>query len=633
MALRKMTADEFVQKLAGFTRERDKRFAFFLGAGCSVGSGIADAGYLVRDNWLPRLRDRRARHRSDMEKWAAEQFPRYSAGKAAAYYGAVMEELFPFAEERQRELEDLCKGCFPGFGYAVVASLMAIEDGCFNVALTTNFDDLIADALYLFTKSRPLVIPHESLAAYIRPTRTRPLVVKLHGDHRLSPQNTTGETAKLKRGIERQVRALLHDRGLIFMGYGGNDRGILRMLKALPREEALPLGVYWVSAGQPPRRFARWLESRGAFWVQIEDFDELMVLIKDVCDLPHPDRRRFEKVFDRYAETYQKISGRIESIPDTRPEAPTLKKAAKRVEESFPDWWAVELAASRVGKTNPKEAERVYEEGLERFPNSANLVGNYAVFLEDVRKDHDKAEEMYRRALEADPNHANNLGNYAFFLENVRKDYDKAEETYRRALEADPNHANHLGNYAVFLENVRKDYYEAEEMYRRALQADPNHANNLNNYAAFLEDVPNDYDKAEEMYRRALKTEPNGGSILGNYAGFLLARGRQDEGLPLLERVLGMADLTERADLAPECWFYAFAHRPAEERPDALANLKRFLVAGGRSRNWDLSRNVERARQDGHPDVEWLEKVAQVINEKADISILDEWDKWREIQV
>ena len=96
----------------------------------------------------------------------------------------------------KREIERLCDGRFPAFGYAVLASLMAMDGGRFNIVLTTNFDDLVADALYLFTAARPLVIHHESLANFIRPTRTRPLVVKLHGDHRLSPQNTFEETVE-----------------------------------------------------------------------------------------------------------------------------------------------------------------------------------------------------------------------------------------------------------------------------------------------------------------------------------------------------------------------------------------------------------------------------------------------------
>ena len=240
-----------------------------------------------------------------------------------------------------------------------------------------------------------------------------------------------------------------------------------------------------------------------------------------------------------------------------------MKEAAKRVEESFPDWWAVELAARRVREKEPEQAERIYRKGLKRFPKSAQLLGNYAVFLADVRKRYKRAGELYRRAIDADPQHANNLCNYA----------------------------------------------------------------------VFLQEVPKDYEQAEEMYHRAMKVEPNNANFLGNYAGFLLFKGRRKEGLPLLAKVLGLRDLEEHPGLAAECWFYAFAHRPAGpayQRLEALRILKRVLVAGDRSPWWDFSQNIERARQEGHPDVEWLEKLAAVINGEADISILDGWEKWRD---
>jgi tetratricopeptide (TPR) repeat protein len=58
---------------------------------------------------------------------------------------------------------------------------------------------------------------------------------------------------------------------------------------------------------------------------------------------------------------------------------------------------------------------------------------------------------MYKRALEKEPDHANILVNYAIFLKNIRKDYDRAEEMYKRALEKEPDRAYILGNYAGFL--------------------------------------------------------------------------------------------------------------------------------------------------------------------------------------
>jgi len=591
--LKKIGAEEFARRLKTTSGQSDRPFALFLGAGCSVSSGIPAAGQLVQRDWLPRLRDVCAPERKDLEAWAKEELPRYDPQQPSASYGEVMARLFFSPEERQREIENLCDGKFPGFGYAVLSSLVARDGGHFNVVLTTNFDDLMADSLYLFSKARPLVIHHQSLSGFIRPTRTRPLVVKLHGDHRLAPQNTVDETKNLDQDMEKQVRSLLHDRGLVFMGYGGNDAGIRKMLEAVPGE-GLPLGVFWVSQKEPQGVIRPWLETRNAIWVEKGDFDELMLLVRDTLELPHPDRARFDDVFRKYKDTYDVLSARIMKLPDTTGDAPAMKSAVKRADESFPGWWAVEQAAARLRESDPDKADLTYTKGLEQFPDSAPLLGNYAVFLQNVRKDNDKAEEHYRRALAADPNSVPLLGNYALFLKNIRKDYDKAEELYRRALAADPNHAGYLSNYANFLWQVRKDHDKAEELYRQSLAVDANHANTL-----------------------------------GNYAGFLLGRGRNEEGLSALDKAFLQGPL-DTPGLAAECWFYAFAHRPAAERDEALRNLKQVLESGGRSPNWNLDANIAKAREEGHPDALWLEKLAAVITGGADIASLEGWPRWKQ---
>ncbi len=661
--LRKMSAEEFARRVKMITLGTDKRFAIFLGAGCSVSSGIPAAGALVKDHWLPNLRAICEPDCKDLDKWAERKFKDYDPKNPATLYGAVMEELFINPDARQNEIENLCDGKFPGFGYAVLASLVAMEDGHFNVVLTTNFDDLMADALYLFSQTRPLVIHHESLASYIRPTRTRPLIVKLHGDNRLSPQNTAEETQTLKDNIENKVRSVLHDRGLIFMGYGGNDVGVKKMLEAVPRE-GFPLGVFWVSGTEPEGIIRPWLESRKATWIERSDFDEMMLLMRNTFDLPHPNRARFDDVFGKYKDTYDIISARIDKLPSTAPDASALKNAIERADKSFRDHWAVVKRAQLLENTNPDQANAIYLKGLKQFPNSAPLYGSYAIFLCDFRKNYDEAEKYFKLALEANPNSAQVISNYAkflyefrqnydgaekyfkrvltiepkeaiylcnyaTFLSNGRMDYDKAEEYYRRALEADPNYALLLGNYAVFLSVIRKNYDGAEEYYKRALEADPDNTDNLGYYANFLKNVRKDYEGAENYYKRTLAANPKNANDLGNYAGFILAMGRGKEGLPMLERLLTVINASEMPSLATECWFYAFAHRPIKGRDEALRNLKKALVAGSRSPNWDLASNIAQAKKEGHPDALWLEKLAAVISEGADIKTLEAWPKWQ----
>ncbi|HNO08098.1 MAG TPA: tetratricopeptide repeat protein, partial [Methanoregulaceae archaeon] len=76
---------------------------------------------------------------------------------------------------------------------------------------------------------------------------------------------------------------------------------------------------------------------------------------------------------------------------------------------------------------------------MKKFPQSAELAGNFANFLADQRHDYDEAERYYRKALELDPSHAAHTGNFANFLASQRHDYDKAEHYYRKALELGPN--------------------------------------------------------------------------------------------------------------------------------------------------------------------------------------------------
>jgi hypothetical protein len=342
--LRSVTPVEFARRLRQLADQPDNRYAFFLGAGCSIASGIPSAAELVRDHWLPQLRDLRAPDRHDLDTWVKEQFPDYDPKDPALHYGAVVEKLFLHPGEAQREVERLCAGPFPSFGYVALACLMALgagelaptpkggasqrlhEDphahtaagggGAFNVVLTTNFDDLVQDALYLFTKTRPLVVGHEALAHFIRPTRTRPLVVKLHGDQRLAPRNTSEETRKLEEDMETQVRVLLHDRGLIFMGYGGHDESVKTMLKHLP-PEALPLGVYWASDVPPPAELTDWFKARDAIWVKGGgDFDELMLLVCDAFEIEMPTRATFDAMYTRYREGYEKLAARVKDRSD-----------------------------------------------------------------------------------------------------------------------------------------------------------------------------------------------------------------------------------------------------------------------------------------------------------------------------
>lgn len=554
----------------------------FLGAGCSVSSGIPAAAELVQNDWLPKLRDLRSPSEQDVVSWAAAQFESYTEDTAAAYYGRVLEELFLTPVDRQREIERLCDGRLPGFGYGVLAQLVALPGGPFNVVLTTNFDDLAADALYLFTDRRPLVIAHERLFTYIRASRTRPLIIKLHGDHRLEPHNTPSETATLD-GVSEML-PVLHDRGLVFLGYGGHDTGVLKILQSLP-SEALPHGVYWVAPHEPPGEMAEWLNRRGGVFVHSRDFDELMLLVHHDFGFAPPSRAKIDSVFDNYEQTFVGLAQQLKTVANATSQDPGISEAITAVSKSFPDWHAVHVEASTYRQSDPERAKGIYKRGMAAFPQSFELAGNYANMLAALGRS-DEAIQEYRNAIKLNPSAAKNWSNLglelwrthdlngarqafqqgetlneddpeilntlAFFADKQDNDTDKAEELYRQALAIAPYRSDIRARFASLLAERRQDMAAADEQYREAIAllrtgrrrdhavglAEPGV---LTEYAMFLWKQRQELDRAESMFRRAVAADDTNPYSNALFAQFLIEFGRGGEGREYIERAVELA--------------------------------------------------------------------------------------------
>ena len=558
--IRPMSALEFVKRLKASCIREDEKYAFFLGAGCSVSSGIPVCSTLIEKDWLPKLFEIENYGDVNYKDWYETQKEKYDSENAADIYGNVISRLFKTPQQRQNEIERICKGTLPGFGYGVLSMLVSSQREKFNVITTTNFDSLVSDAMFLFTNYHPLVISHESLADFIRPTTSKPIIIKLHHDAKLAPCNTSAEVGKIAPEMQEKFQSLMYDRGLIFIGYGGNDEGIYQMLNQLP-QIALPYGVYWINGEEPNSIIRPWLEKRNAFWINQLDFDEFMLIIKDEFDLPDPDRKHIDQVFNNYYEKLNTLSRSIESRDPNAEATKLLDKALRNSIEGITDPYGFHLKAESVMKKDPDLADQIYRAGLDKYPESIVVNGNYANFLTDIKKDYDRAEEFYKRAVELDPDYAITIGNYASFLYDIRKDHDRAEEFYKRALELDPKDANQTGNYA----------------------------------------------------------------------GNLLSIGNKDIGREYLSRAIKFAsEMNFPTDLFVEIYFYAFVHWEERERVKALRELKKYLIQGLRSNFFLVTLNAEVTKKEDYPDSDWIEKLARVIREQEDISVLDDWPAWRE---
>jgi protein O-mannosyl-transferase len=515
--LTEISIERFARKFKYRLSHDKHKFAFFLGAGCSISSKIPGSKELVL-KWIKTLYEEETgndigSNEGHFKNWLTVKYPEYTEENASSYYGIVIKDLFPHKAERRAEFEKLIKNKDPAFGYGVLAQLVGNSDYseyC-NIIFTTNFDDLVADALYIYSRRKPLVIAHESLTGFIRITSKTPIVIKLHGDVFLEIENTVDEIKEIPESLKNKLDDILKETGIVFIGYGGNDEGILKILDGLSKDH-LKNGIYWINNNLPDNpKFCEWLIERGAIWVRIESFDKLMLHLFKEFKLKSPDRNRFDDLLRNYFETLKRLDAGLSSEKE--------KQIVKEVTKD--SWWKFALEAEKFEKTDYKKADEIFQEGLTVFPNSGMLACYYAIFLKDNRKDYEKAETYYKKALELDPTSAEITSNYAIFLKNIRKDYDKAETYYKKSLVLDSTAASINANYAIFLKDIRKDYERAETYCKKALEIDPTNAEINGLHAIFLMEIRKDYEKAETYYKKALDLDPTSADIAGNYAIFL----------------------------------------------------------------------------------------------------------------
>lgn len=225
----------------------------------------------------------------------------------------------------------------------------------------------------------------------------------------------------------------------------------------------------------------------------------------------------------------------------------------------------------------------------------------------------DLRSSVYSSLMKEHPEDPRVLRSYANFVFLVNEDYDFSEKLHRKAIEIAPNRIDWIGDLAIFLELVKKNHEDAEIYYRRAVEADPNPTIILRNFIDFLVSVRGNYEEAERYLRRAVEADPNDAYSLANLAGLLFARDSLPEAESFWQRALAVAD-TGPPGISLKLSFYAYAHLP-DRREEALREVTARLERGERSPNFDLSRNVEAARRQGHPMPDLVAELARRIGE------------------
>jgi len=531
-----MGDDRLVITEAGFlteflnqhTQRTERPFCFILGAGVSRSSGILTGGELA-NVWLRELYEAENFDGLSLDEWATAErlgIKGFNLAHLATFYPQLYQRKYVDNDQSGFAfLESQMEGKEPSYGYSVLSYLLS--ETLHRVVITTNFDNLVADALSIHSSRFPLVIGHDALAQYATVELRRPLIAKIHGTLGFSPKSHLDDISYLPEGWCVALRRVLDRYTPIVIGYEGNDGSLMGFLKSLPAD--IPDRVFWCVYAPDARgvdclklvsqEVRDYVQSRRGRFVPMGGFDELMakLLTKlgekgSIPDLYENLKERARKREQSYDEQQRKLfqaAVRSDSSEKGKREPPTqaksdpaLGEAVSEIAESRKDkpWWVWAGEADDAPDLATKDS--IYRRALEALPNNATLLRSYALFLEADVNDFDKAETLYQRSLKQDPNNETTLSFYADFLEKIRGSHDRAEEYYQLALNADPTYDYALTRYAEFLNKVRKNLDKAEELYVHALEKEPTDKRILRLYEIFLRKVRGNSEKADEIKRR-----------------------------------------------------------------------------------------------------------------------------------
>jgi Tfp pilus assembly protein PilF len=619
---------------------KDRQFAFILGAGASFTSGIP-TGRDLAQRWLKDLHSRECFDGRSLQDWIANcgiGEGKLSLQTAADHYPQIFARRFDGdSEAGYAELETAMEGKSPSLGYSLLAEI--IQHTRHKVVVTTNFDNLVVDALAMHAHQSPLVVAHESLAGFVRPQLRRPLVAKIHRDLFLHPINDPAGVSSMEQGWKTALKKLFQYFTPIVVGYGGNDGSLMNMLGGLEAGDIAGRMVWCFREGSPPPAMARnVLHKHKGLLVKIAGFDEFMLQLAaklvanfDVGDIAERTAKLGQQRAERYREQAKKL---LESSARGSVEAKKAGAVLSESVKSSSSWWAWEMRAQAA--SDLAERKRIYEDGMKQFPRSAELACNCADFLADQCGDYDGAQAMYEKALELRPEDAIFAGNYASFLGFQRVDEELAEAMFKKSLALDPESPRVISTYARFLSSRHADDDEAERLYKKALALDPEDVTAANSYADFLVNRRGDFAAAEAMYKRGLEMAPLDTDNMANYASALLIRGdeaSEREIATLIERAVEVSRPKVEQSVAEGLLYLSLLNETNGAHPDAMRRLKGALQIGYARALWDFSQLFD-AVLPRIPELrrELYVAVGEAILNNARLQQLETMPAWRKLK-
>jgi tetratricopeptide (TPR) repeat protein len=388
-----------------------REFTLFLGAGASWSSGIPVGSDMIKE-WRTMACGDMAPSGADPEKWCENQG---WYGKDDEY-SVLFEMLFPNERARQNYVTEKIEHKAPTWCYLYLADV--INDGKINVVFTTNFDDLVNEALTRYLGYNAVVCAADSEAESISLITSRAKIIKLHGDYLFKKlKNTKEELKELDPNMQQKFVQFGKECGMVVIGYAGRDESVMSVLESLLQDSAsFPNGVYWgvrppvkdvasrvqELATKYPRRFKLF---------ECSDFDLFMSNLHKTLDLNLPNT-----VLQPYEALRESFTPLINVGAQHREDPVMMQHIAKLEQELGRSWAQADRGEFDLLEAQMALGKRDYEKAIElastfcqKKPEDANGLTTWADAL--AMKGEEKqspdalneAAEKWKEAIRVDP--------------------------------------------------------------------------------------------------------------------------------------------------------------------------------------------------------------------------------------
>jgi tetratricopeptide (TPR) repeat protein len=448
-----------------------------------------------------------------------------------SYYSFWFDITLPSPRERQQLIEKIIDGKEPSAAYFLLAC--AVQKDIFRTFFTTNFDDLINDAILQETGKKSRVYVHNEVAKFINFRSPKPNIIKLHGDYLYQDmKNTLAETSTLQDDQLSKLQEASQDMAAIIVGYSGSDLSIMNALYKIKEEKGADFPIFWCAKNEDSITWrAKHLinQFENSHFVPTESFDQLMFSIYSDLDCKIRDIKEKTDVVENNHKKAIDLLNRLNKdieVPDY------LEDKKEKLED--------DLSISEI-----KIA--YLDLGIEKYFENANLYLWRGYYFRQLEKN-EEAIKDYDKAIELEPNITAGYNNRGL-AKNYLKKYEEAIKDLNKAIELDPNYLFAYNNRGLAKYNL-KQYEEAIKDYNRAIAIDSNYSIAYYNRGSVKDDLKQ-YEEAIKDYDKVIELDPNF-SIAYN------SRGRVKNNLK--KYVEAIQDLDKAIELDPN-YSKAYSHK------------------------------------------------------------------------